>query len=169
MDSTRTHRLCRGAAVYATGFVVTLAQMEAMSRAACSANFLARHGGDPIFALKWHVDRHKYEILDGDQRDELLFAIDFFPWYGDLKDAPVLSEEQKKVWFEVYGQHAAESYESYKVRTVRYPTDGAAAYFLEERVQEAIAVHNLSHLLVPIVPRGQAAAATSANVRVPVG
>ncbi|KAJ7485111.1 hypothetical protein B0H11DRAFT_2018158 [Mycena galericulata] len=160
---SRTHRLSRGTVVYATGFVVTHEQMVAMSHAACDDKFLKRHRSLPVFALKWHVSRYNYEILDGDRPRTYLFAVHFFPWRGDeLKDAPALTDEQRKAWFERYGQHT--SCETYEERTVPYPTDGAVADFLEECIQEVIAEHNLWHFLEPVIP----ANVVRSRARVPV-
>ncbi|KAJ7485079.1 hypothetical protein B0H11DRAFT_2018060, partial [Mycena galericulata] len=150
--SSRTHRLSRGTIVYAAGFVVTHEQMVAMAHAACDDKFLKRYRSLPVFALKWHVSRYNYEILDGDSPRTYLFAVHFFPWRGnELKDAPALTDEQRKAWLERYGQHTAS--ETYEERTAPYPTDGAVADFLEQCIQEVIADHNLWHFLEPAFPR----------------
>ncbi|KAJ7824396.1 hypothetical protein B0H14DRAFT_3145720 [Mycena olivaceomarginata] len=86
--SSRTHRLRRGTVVYAAGFVATVDQMESMARNVCDAEFLKRHGDDCVYALKWHVSRYEYEILDNDRPGTYFFAVHFFPWRGaDLKKA----------------------------------------------------------------------------------
>ncbi|KAF7371750.1 hypothetical protein MVEN_00031500 [Mycena venus] len=157
--SSRTHRLRRGTVIYATGFLVTRTQMEDMARNVCPDSFIARHGRDLAFALMWYVSRHKYELLDGDHPGDHLFAVHFFPWYGDLKDAPPalcsLSAEQKYAWYETYGRHAGKDYEE---RTMKYPTESAAAPFMEKRLQEVITEANLWDLLEPAVPSGVACA-----------
>ncbi|KAJ7079986.1 hypothetical protein B0H15DRAFT_953767 [Mycena belliarum] len=151
-SSSRTHRLRRGAAVYATGFVVTPAQMAAMARVACPPAFIKRHGDDLVFALMWWVSRHKYEIHDGAHPGERFFAVDFFPWLGDPQDAPAsvraLSAEKREAWFEAYGQHAGTDYEE---RTVKYP-NGGVEYFIEKRVRQVIVEADLWDLLEPAVP-----------------
>ncbi|KAJ7939774.1 hypothetical protein B0H13DRAFT_2300486 [Mycena leptocephala] len=128
--SSRTHRLRRGTVVYAAGFVATVDQMESMAR-------------------NWHVSRYEYEILDNDRPGTYFFAVHFFPWRGaDLKKAPALSDEQRDFWHQTFGRHAAA--ESYEERTVPYPTNGGAPQFLEGRIQDVIATHDLWHLLEPI-------------------
>ncbi|KAJ7503937.1 hypothetical protein B0H11DRAFT_1905826 [Mycena galericulata] len=152
--SSRTHRLRSGTVVYAAGFVATVDQMESMARNVCDAEFLKRHGGDCVYALKWHVRRYEYEILDNDRPGTHFFAIDFFPWLGaDLKKAPALSDEQRDFWHQPFGRHATA--ESYEERTVPYPTNGGAPQFLEGRLQDVIAAHDLWHLLEPIALRSR--------------
>ncbi|KAJ7029063.1 hypothetical protein C8F04DRAFT_1117422 [Mycena alexandri] len=163
--SSCTHRLRRGTAIYATGFPLTPSQLEDMARIACPPKFFERHGHDPVFALKWYVSRHKYQLLDGDHPGEYIFAVHFFPWCGDPQDAPLalrtLSDEQRKVWHEMYGRHAGTDYEE---RTVKYPTHGAVAAFLEKRLQQVIAEANLWDLLEPVVPACVRSAAATAIV-----
>jgi hypothetical protein len=87
---------------YATGFVVEAPQLEAVGLAACSPAFIKSHRSDPVFALKWHVGRDRYEILPG-ERDEYISAIDFIPWRkNDATDVPEVSEQARSVSYDKY-------------------------------------------------------------------
>ncbi|KAJ6626473.1 hypothetical protein B0H10DRAFT_1998499 [Mycena sp. CBHHK59/15] len=171
MSSSRTHKLRRGTVIYATGFLVTHPQMQAISRSVCDDDFLARYGHELILALKWRANEFKYEILptkDNDRASHHLFAIKFFPY---LKDVPAtasivfsrlcsLSNEQKNAWHETFGKHTGVPLDDYEQITMRYPTNGAAADFLQQQLQEVInADCELWELLEPIVPRRAGAVA----------
>ncbi|KAJ7838974.1 hypothetical protein B0H13DRAFT_1911490 [Mycena leptocephala] len=160
--SSRTHRLRRGTAIFATGFVVTQVQMEAMSRGACDDAFLANHGRDLVFALKWRASLHDYELLplrDPQSGDHLL-AVHFFPCPKDATSSDIfirhssLLDEQKNAWYDTFGKHTDVELKDYEIMTIRYPTNGAAAHFLPEKLQEVSnADRDLQKLLEPIAAR----------------
>ncbi|KAJ7784973.1 hypothetical protein DFH07DRAFT_786425 [Mycena maculata] len=160
-STVRPHKLRRGVGVYTTGFILNHTQLTAISLAVCDEAFRRKYKGDPVFALKWHVDRYHYELLpieDGDDTVPHLFAISFFPY---LKDATTsdklfsrlrcLSDEQKNTWHERFGQHAGLALEDLEPHTIRYPTNGAIADFLGQELQAAInANKELWDFLVPL-------------------
>ncbi|KAJ7043806.1 hypothetical protein C8F04DRAFT_678599 [Mycena alexandri] len=161
MSSVRLHKLRRGVGVYATGFILSCTQLTAISLAVCDEAFRKKYKGDPVFALKWHVDRYNYELLpmeDGDDTVPHLFAISFFPY---LKDATTsdklfcrltsLSDERKNTWHERFGQYAGLALKDLEPHTMRYPTHGATAHFLGQELQAAInANKELWDCLVPL-------------------
>ncbi|KAJ7812960.1 hypothetical protein B0H13DRAFT_500013 [Mycena leptocephala] len=160
-SSVRPHKLRRGVGVYATGFILNHTQLTAISLAVCDEAFRRKYKGDPVFALKWQVDRYNYELLpmeDGDDTVPHLFAISFFPY---LKDATTsdklfcrltsLSDERKNKWHERFGQYAGLALKDLEPHTMRYPTNGATADFLEQELQTAIdANKELWDCLVPL-------------------
>ncbi|KAJ7485062.1 hypothetical protein B0H11DRAFT_2231268 [Mycena galericulata] len=135
-ESSRTHKLRRGTVIYATGFILTHSQMQAISRSVCDDAFLSRYGHDLILALKWRANKSKYQILpiNDDAHARHLFAIKFFPYLQ--KDVPAtasnmftrlcsLSDEQKNTWHETFGKHTGMQLQDYEQMTIPYPTDGA--------------------------------------------
>ncbi|KAJ7730041.1 hypothetical protein B0H14DRAFT_3897203 [Mycena olivaceomarginata] len=160
LGGPRPHRLRRDVGIYSTGFIVTCNDMERISYSACDANFRSRYG-NAVFALKWHVGKHKYEIFplkSGDRTGLHLFAISFFPYLKDtsadeerFRRLGSLSAEQKDAWYELYGKHTGVALEDLNVHTMRYPTSGACATFLGDELQAVInANKELWEFLVPV-------------------
>ncbi|KAK7026227.1 hypothetical protein R3P38DRAFT_2948415 [Favolaschia claudopus] len=160
MPSDRQYELRRGVTVYATGFVFTHNQLEQ----------IARGNSDLVFALMWHVERYKYEIIplyDGNVRQEYLFATSFFPYVKKHKDGDSiyqrlssLSEEDQATWYERtrrhtpskrYGKYADVPLTDCEKRTICYPTHVAVASFLRSEVSRVISRNrDLWDLVEPI-------------------
>ncbi|KAJ7216655.1 hypothetical protein GGX14DRAFT_442308 [Mycena pura] len=139
----RTHRLRRDVAVYATGFVVTLSQMEEMARKACTPDFIKKYCGQVFLALRWHVHRHRYQILCNYGANEYLFAVDFIPALRGEQGPPDLTPEQTQAWYELL--------EDYEQKTMPYPSS-CPADFLQDVLQEVIMKRKLGHFLEPAPP-----------------
>ncbi|KAJ7173801.1 hypothetical protein C8R46DRAFT_123487 [Mycena filopes] len=145
--SLHPHRVAPGVGVYTTGFVLNTAQLTAISLAVCDDTFRK----NPVFALKWHIERFHYELIpleDGDDTPHL-FALSFFPYTKNAKvsdarfnRARSLSEQQKNVWQERFGRHAGLSLDDMELHTIRYPTHGAIANFLEQEIEAAVRSNN---------------------------
>jgi hypothetical protein len=76
------YRLRLSVGIYATGFIVSQAQMTTISLATCDADFLRDHANDPLFALKWRIPDYNYELIPikyGDLTGPHIFSVSFFP------------------------------------------------------------------------------------------
>ncbi|KAJ7911175.1 hypothetical protein B0H13DRAFT_2660652 [Mycena leptocephala] len=124
--------------------------LTTISLAVCDEAFRRKYKGDPVFALKWQVDRYNYELLpmeDGDETVPHLFR------------HLLLSLPERRHYFRqaVLSPYLfvrlAEEYMALKYlepHTMRYPTNGAAADLLEQELQAAIdANKELWDCLVP--------------------
>ncbi|KAK7026218.1 hypothetical protein R3P38DRAFT_2948331 [Favolaschia claudopus] len=180
MPSDRQYELRRGVTVYATGFVFTHNQLEQIARGACDEQFRMKNGGnsDLVFALMWHVERYKYEIIplyDGNVRQEYLFATSFFPYVKKHKDGDSiyqrlssLSEEDQATWYERYGKYADVPLTDCEKRTICYPTHVAVASFLRSEVSRVISENkDLWDLVEPIPTLQETMAQFAAYVNAP--
>jgi hypothetical protein len=105
------YKLRTGVGLYAVGFVVTQQQMAAMADLACPS-FTALYGKDGVLALKWHVSRHQFEVLDTVKTDTYFVAVHFYPWPAGpgRKDPPPdlagVPQDRRDLWQDTYGRHA---------------------------------------------------------------
>ena len=120
-------RFRRDVVVYATGFVITLPQMQEMARKACTPDFIKKYS-NLVLALRWHVGEHRYEILCDFDAKEYIFAVDFFPAVRGSQGSPDLKDEQKRTWYELYGRHTGLKLEDYKQSMMPYPLGGRSTY-----------------------------------------
>ncbi|KAJ6463482.1 hypothetical protein C8R45DRAFT_1025920 [Mycena sanguinolenta] len=170
--SHHPHTLRRDVRIYATGCVLNEEQMTAISRAVCDDAFCKKNPGGPVFALKWFIGRYRYELLPIDNGNDSmphLFAISFFPYLKDATSSDALfsrlsspSEEEKKMWFERFGQHTGIKLEDLEMYTMLYPTFGAIESFVISQVQQVInSREELWHFLVPLPSRSAATSKTA--------
>ncbi|KAK7063571.1 hypothetical protein R3P38DRAFT_2819150 [Favolaschia claudopus] len=106
---------------------------------------------DLVFALMWHVERYKYEIMplyDGNVREGYLFATSLFPYvkkHIDKDDTDSiyqrlssLSDEHQATWYDRYGKYADVALTDCEKRTIRYYTHLAVAAFLRSEMSRVI-------------------------------
>ncbi|KAJ7202259.1 hypothetical protein B0H12DRAFT_1162810 [Mycena haematopus] len=146
------YKLRRGVGLYAVGFLVTQEQMAAIANLACPS-FIALHGKDGVLALKWHVSRHKFEVLDTVKTDTYFIAVHFYPWPAgrDRKDPPPslkdMPQDRRDLWQDTYGRHALGTC---KEVSYLYPTCIGSPYFLSDYLEKVVVARRLWDVLEPI-------------------
>ncbi|KAJ7768158.1 hypothetical protein DFH07DRAFT_807937 [Mycena maculata] len=163
-----SYKLRSGVRLYAVGFVVNQQQMAAIA-GALPSSFTDSYGKDGVLALKWHVTRHQFEVLDTVDPENFFVAVHFYPWYFGRdpppSDVAAIPRGRRDLWQDTYGQHAPGS--CVEVSYV-YPKFIGSPYFLPDYVENVVANHKLWELLEPIESLVEISPASSFPHSIPI-
>ncbi|KAE9405032.1 hypothetical protein BT96DRAFT_1015949 [Gymnopus androsaceus JB14] len=116
-----------GYAIYASGFIVTQAQIKEIARKICPEKIVSYRGS--VSALQWHVSEcHRHEIFRLDEKlpaneDETryLFVVYFLPAPRNYPPVVRWSDQSKKKWWELFG--SVESVKDAEPLTMIWPSN----------------------------------------------